>query len=1120
MRMRRAGGPLLLVTLITTLIPTFRAEAAAPQTAMPRVLAPPTLDGRLDDWAPTPQLVMADSDAWQPASPQFAEYQGPSDISAEVSLAWDSQCLYVAIKSRDDALVRAQSAADMFRDGSYHGDSIVLAVSGEGAAESNAIVVALLQAASLVWRAEPSARAGELRTVGRAIWARADEGGGERVTYEISIPWSELEGVKPIAGERIIFSASAFDDDGAGMKGCLERSAVVELSASTTVLAPPAPSPTARRSLPPTFPAPDVIRFDKKRFIIKGADTLLFGGAVDYTRLPREAWASTLQLARAAGMNAVSVVVPWSYHQPVREKLDLTDLRDFLAAVAAAGLQAEVSIGPFAGEWWEAGAVPGWFFALPASERPKAAADWVNAVLSVVKDQQITAGGPVVTVLLRPLPEMGGRTDAASLTNLAKAARDAGTQVPVLTANASPARDNSHSVLANLLDSVSFYTPPSFADVARRVSGLATEENGPAVASEVLGDYETPEAGRRSADTMKVALANGATAVTIGSFAGSADPQRLLAGSALPGRVVEAGGPPAPGYGEIRLLGRFVDLFGPQLARAAAADDGVHADDREVKVATRLAEKTGFVFLWNQTDSARQVRLSYHPPGTATVMTIPEAGAVALPGQSAKIIVLDAPVGQGMLRYSTSEIADLRQVGARTVLVVYGDRDTAGEIALRWPGPPLVIGEVLRQRWDEKSNTLVLDYYHTADDQCVLVDDLQILILSRERAANLADVGDEEAGVVSAGRRVLGGSLGADGLKATLLTPPGETKVTAIVPGDVTEVLVDGTPVPFAVAAPARVLTFTLSTDPWQPQAASRPIWARLLRGSDRRAAAPQVHADAVRFRPDAEAPAFAWRAAPHLDWAPEALGLTAGEFAYLRTRFDPGGRSTLSLSGAKDPTVVLVNDKLVEFADPAAPDREADLLPYLLPGENTLEIIVHLPPRRLGVAGLRGPTTQLPAVKLRGLADEVRFDAWEVATGLGGEAAGWAALALPADGWSRIRLAPWREQGKRLADVVGVGWYRIPFSLPPLDGWEATYQLQVKVIGSGELYLNGERVAVIPTSGTYRLPLPASPLVADEDNVLAVALCDPSGKAGLQDVTVLMDPAQMACEREIEIRF
>jgi len=1112
--MLRAARPLLVGLLLPLFLTPASAQPlpASQEVICPKVVFSPTLDGRLDDWPPLPQVVIAGATEWHPAAAEFATYGGPEDISTDVRCVWDNQALYLAVETRDDNLIRVQSAREIDR-----GDSIVLSFAGDGEAAANQFVVALLRGGSLVYRAQPAGRAGEVRTVDRALAARQEEGSW-RLLYELAFPWSEMAPLRPIPGQGFALTVSACDDDGAGIEGCLEQTVRVLFApdAGGILVGPARPA-----SLPPAFLRPELARFEKRAFLLRNQPAFLFGGEVDYARLPAPTWPGRLALLKAVGMNVVSIAVPWSHHEPRQHSYDFRDLEAFLDLCQETELLVVLNLGPYAGDHWEAGGLPGWVLPRAATETlHEAAAAWYRALLPVVRPRQLTAGGPIAAVLARPVPDAAGSVTAASLQRLIELVGGGGIEVPMLTANAPPARDNSKQSLANMLDTLAFYGPASAADILPGLRALSDQENGPAMISALPGDYATPQAARRSAGAAKAALASGSTALLLSDFApGLESTARLEPGGSASRAIIDLAGAHTPGYGELRLLGHLVRTFSGDLTRAVAAEGVVKADDPEVRAAARLAEKTGFIFLWDEKGAAsHQVRLTYTPPGTTATISIPEAGAISLPAGSAKVLVLDAPVGRGLLHYSTSEVAGTHQVGDRTLLVVYGDLDTPGEIALRWPGPPLVLGEVTRQRWDPEKNTLILDYYHTQKDQYLLVDELEIAILSRERAASAAQIAGEAGAVtISAGAEVAGAWISSDALDIALDCPAGELQLTAALPRPPVTVSLEGKPVEFSFATPARVLTLSLTTEPFEEE--RRPTvlnrLSRALLGGP-----PKLSAafDRAWFLSDTAAPRGTSRPVGAIARAPEELGLATGSFVRLRASFEALGPARLRITGSTHPALVFVNGRLVPELSGTASEREAEISGRPS-GGNEIEILLDLRPRADGFPGI-WQTERLPEVTVLTSSGPATTGDWELCVGLAGEAAGWTQFDLEASRWHFLRFGPWRRQGREPAKVAGVGWYRLPFGLPRPDGWQIPYYLGLNLHGSGAVYLNGARLATCDGPGSYLLPLPSPPLSQGEENILAAAIYGLTPQVGLDRVEISADRSHMTRRRTLTIRF
>ncbi len=1106
---------IMLTLAVAAALSVIGGISSAETLVCPRVAYPPVLDGRLDDWPALPQVVIADAASWRAASPQYAVYGGPRDVAAEVRLAWDGQALYVAIETTDDKVVRVRSAAEIDR-----GDSVVLSLRGEDSEQTNLLVVALLRTASLVWRVEPAILTGEVQTVARALSVREDDG-VSKVVYELAIPWSELTQVRALPGAAFTLTVSVCDDDGAGLKGCLEHVSAVRLSTSKMGPLEAADGSAMLNGPMPSFLVPDSVRFDEKAFTLNRQDAALFGGEIDYWLLPEAAWRERIVLLKAAGINMVGVTAPWSHYQPLRKAPDLSDLRRFLDLCKSSGLWVQLSIGPFANERLPAGGVPGWVLALPsAADREQALSEWLQAIAPFVSEYQLSKGGPIAYVIARPLPDPGGISSAASLDRLNVMLRASAITIPVVTANAPAARMTTPRAMVNLLDTISFYDAVGPEALAAQVHALGREEIGPAVITALPGEYREPAQARRNLDLVRIALAEGASVVTLSDFAPGVDPDVVRGGDSSIGGIVDPAGSVTAGYTEARLLGAFLQRFGSSLVRGASADGVAEADDPDVRTAVRYGKEQSFLFVWDQKGRrAHQVRIGYLAPDRDARMSIPQAGAMYLPAGGAKILLLETPIGRGTIRYCTSETLALHQVGDRWLLVIYGDVDTPGEIAIKLPGPPLVTGDVARQTWNAEENTLILDYYHSEKDRYILVDELEIAVLSRERAASAGAMENGGQGItLVAGGSVVGTSVGSQSMSAAVDFAPGVAEVTAAVAQPPTAVLVDGESVPFTFKSPERVVNFQISTPTFADERRPTNIFDRLGRAIGGGPSRPLARFDRALFRPDADAPGSACSAHEQVAVAPEELGLAPGQFGRLRTRFTADGMAQLAFSNSDYPLLVSVNGKLVDALSTYMPDKNADISSLLRPGSNDLEITAYVTPRNPGLGGMRERYARLPEVKLATTAGDVPLSQWEVCPSFRGEAAGYPSADVDERPWHFIRLGAWREQGRDLAEVSGVGWYRMTFELPKPDSWNIPYYLDLNLRGTGKVYLNGTPIAVVRGDGVHHLPVPSSLL--GRANVLAVAVFGAAKDTGLYSAQVAADESRMTRRRNVEIRF
>jgi hypothetical protein len=216
---------------------------------------------------------------------------------------------------------------------------------------------------------------------------------------------------------------------------------------------------------------------------------------------------------------------------------------------------------------------------------------------------------------------------------------------------------------------------------------------------------------------------------------------------------------------------------------------------------------------------------------------------------------------------------------------------------------------------------------------------------------------------------------------------------------------------------------------------------------------------------------------------------------------------------------LVSVNDQFVPELAGEGIERRADISALLSPGQNDVELVVHVLPRRSGLSGITDELAQLPYVSIITESGERKLADWEVCFGLAGEASGHATLGADKRDWHHIRLGPWREQGSKLAEVWGVGWYNLPFELPRAGPWHVPYYARVDLHGAGRLYFNGRPVATVRGSREYVLPIPET-VAAGDANVLAAALYGLEPETGLHAVEVAADEDSMTRRRTLEIRF
>lgn len=164
--------------------------------------------------------------------------------------------------------------------------------------------------------------------------------------------------------------------------------------------------------------------------------SFLHSGEFHYFRVPRADWRDRLRTMADAGLNTVSIYVPWNWHSPADGVTDFTsadvperDLPAALAEIESAGLDCVFRPGPFITAEWRDGGIPAWLIrdyplvaALDSEGRPSGAGraypvithshpdyraksrEWLEQALEIARPFTKDAGGPVVNVQLDDEP--------------------------------------------------------------------------------------------------------------------------------------------------------------------------------------------------------------------------------------------------------------------------------------------------------------------------------------------------------------------------------------------------------------------------------------------------------------------------------------------------------------------------------------------------------------------------------------------------------------------------------------------------------------------------------------------------------------------------------------------
>jgi hypothetical protein len=111
------------------------------------------------------------------------------------------------------------------------------------------------------------------------------------------------------------------------------------------------------------------IEFDQYSLTIDGTRRLVRSGALHYFRLPSPAlWRTRLEKMREAGLNAVDVYYPWSYHSSAPGEYDFAGFRDVERLhdlIEEAGLWLIARPGPYICAELDFGGLPAWLLNVP-----------------------------------------------------------------------------------------------------------------------------------------------------------------------------------------------------------------------------------------------------------------------------------------------------------------------------------------------------------------------------------------------------------------------------------------------------------------------------------------------------------------------------------------------------------------------------------------------------------------------------------------------------------------------------------------------------------------------------------------------------------------------------------
>ncbi|MGC8878927.1 MAG: beta-galactosidase [Anaerolineae bacterium] len=175
------------------------------------------------------------------------------------------------------------------------------------------------------------------------------------------------------------------------------------------------------------------ITYDDHSFIVDGRRLFLYSGEIHYFRTEAQQWRDSLVKMQEACLNALSLYVPWNWHEPLEGMLDFTgqthprrNLVRFLELVHQHDFWVILRPGPYICSEWLNGGIPTWLLeqhpeilALDSKGQPCMAADfpyppityhhptyldhvrqWYHSLMEVIRPFLHANGGKIINIQL------------------------------------------------------------------------------------------------------------------------------------------------------------------------------------------------------------------------------------------------------------------------------------------------------------------------------------------------------------------------------------------------------------------------------------------------------------------------------------------------------------------------------------------------------------------------------------------------------------------------------------------------------------------------------------------------------------------------------------------------
>jgi Glycosyl hydrolases family 35/Beta-galactosidase, domain 2 len=863
------------------------------------------------------------------------------------------------------------------------------------------------------------------------------------------------------------------------------------------------------------FPQPGFIRYDAHCFTVNDRDTFLFGAAFHYPRCPQELWRDRLVKLKTAGFNVIDTCVFWNYHEPEEGRADLSEFEAFVQLVGSMGFKVIVRPGPYVCAEWDAGGFPHWViarrFPLRSNhpESVRTSEHWFGQVLPVIARHQVTHSGPIILMQIENEYDYWQLPDDAKreyLRSLAHTAWSAGIDIPLITCWTAQVRDRQDPDFSRMLDTCNFYprwnvtteVPPALAKLRRE------QPDAPEGISQLQGGWFSGIGGKLAVDQdgvdarqlellSKTAIEQGATHFNYYMGCGGTNfdwaAKKVTTTYDYAAPLREPGGVWEKYYAA-RRVGASLRTLGGVLTRAEALPGAARSSNPQVSVSLRVNGKSGVVFIRENGNGPQRYQASFQDPNSPThrLIAVPREGELELGPREMKMLPVQIPLREGILRYSTAEVL-VHARGSRPYVVLYDKPGRLVEFGLSAENEPHIEGDTVYQYWDEPYESVVAGVRVGTREKMLLFVETHLVIVVAPR-----DLASKSWAVEMSGA-VLPGALAVEGEATELISvpfftdaalvagsgrgkksawmefdfAPGEHEVNAMIPPVPSKFWLNGVETDFRYDRHWETFRFQISTP-------KLPVAALDLTPGE---------AWVERFDPSSGA----WVTTPLRPL--EELGpLPYGYVKYL-AEFSHQDEPRMFISAfADDAKKVFVNGKLVPEASRPAKQLDFALAGYAHAGANRIEIAYELfgsPNFGEKIAELKG----IEAVRYGSdLSSSAAVNKWQLQRF---PAAMRGRRVDPEFAVGRWSPAPRGSEGGPGGIVPAFTWCRMEFNLPPIpEGWSIPWRVIFEAERDALLYLNGRFVGHYALAGPqteFYLPAPYLLFSGKARNLLTVVL-------------------------------